>query len=138
VELAKRSGKRVIVSTHPRTQSKLDGMSLSLPGVELLPPFGLIDFLRLQKEAAFVLSDSGSLSEEASILGFKAATIRSSFERQEGLDVGLLATVGLDVESWLTVMEFSASKLDRQEVAGYSKPDFSRIVLNFMLSKLLV
>jgi UDP-N-acetyl-L-fucosamine synthase len=136
VELAKRSGKRVIVSTHPRTQSKLDGMSLSLPGVELLPPFGFIDFLRLQQEATFVLSDSGSLSEEASILGFKAATIRSSFERQEGLDVGLLATVGLDVESWLTVMEFAGHKEQSPEVAGYKDLEFSQIVLNFIFSKL--
>jgi UDP-N-acetylglucosamine 2-epimerase (non-hydrolysing) len=137
VELGERSGKRVIVSTHPRTQSKLDAKSVSLPGVELLPPFGFTDFLRLQKEAAFVFSDSGSLSEEASILGFKAATIRNSFERQEGLDVGLLATVGLVVESWLTVMEFSTSMSVCQEVAGYSKPDFSRTVLNFMFAKLI-
>lgn len=136
-QLASATGQRVIFSTHPRTASKLEGLGFSVSGIELMKPFGLVDYLKLQLESRFVLSDSGSLSEESSILGFKAGTIRNSFERQEVLDTGLLAAVGLNYQSWMNALEFAETRVhDRPEV--YSGAFFSETVLNFIQSKLLL
>ena len=135
--LRSESGHRIVFSTHPRTKSKLEKLGLDLDGIEFFPPFGFVDYLRLQLDARMVLSDSGSLSEEASILGLRAVTIRNSFERQEGLDVGLLPTVGLDFEAWSQAIEFIESDPSRPKVPGYFSLDFSRITLNFIFSKLL-
>lgn len=128
---------RVIVSTHPRTQSKLSKMTASETDVEFLEPFGFIDYLKLQKEARFVFSDSGSLSEECSILGFAAATVRNSFERQEGLNVGLLPTVGLEFNSWKNAINLQELAGGSRQVPGYESKDFSRVVANFIFTKLL-
>ena len=135
--LAEATGQRVVVSTHPRTASKLENTGPSDSNVEFLPPFGFTDYLRLQVESRFVLSDSGSLSEEASILGFRAATIRRSFERQEVLDQGLLASVGLNIDGWMSAVNFGESKSVVQ-VPDYSQDNFSDVVVNFIFSKLLV
>ena len=134
--LADSSGQRVIVSTHPRTASKIENMGPQDSRVVFLPPFGFSDYLRLQVESRFVLSDSGSLAEEASILGLRAATIRRSFERQEALDSGLLACVGLNFDSWMNALDIAETK-SAIDVPDYSQPNFSDVVLNFINSKLL-
>lgn len=128
---------RVIVSTHPRTQSKLLQLADLPSDVEFLEPFGFIDYLKLQAEARFVFSDSGSLSEESSILGFAAATIRHSFERQESLAVGLLPTVGLKFKSWTSAMALHEITGHSRRVPGYESTDFSKVVSNYVFSKLL-
>ena len=135
--LADSTGQRVIVSTHPRTASKIENMGPQDSRVAFLPPFGFSDYLRLQVESRFVLSDSGSLSEEASILGFRAATIRRSFERQEVLDQGLLASVGLNFDGWMSAVNLAESKSVVQ-VPDYSQDNFSDVVVNFIFSKKLV
>lgn len=135
--LSDETGQRVVVSTHPRTASKIEDIGLQDSRVDFLPPFGFIDYLRLQVESRFVLSDSGSLSEEASILGFKAATIRRSFERQEVLDVGLLACVGLNFEAWMNALRFAETKSD-VAVPGYNQNNFSDVAVNFINAKLLL
>lgn len=88
----------VIVSTHPRTRKRLEALKESFldPRVQYMEPFGFHDYNHLQMKAYCAISDSGTIAEEASILGFPAVTPRDSIERPEGLDVGCLIMAGLD------------------------------------------
>ena len=88
----------VIVSTHPRTRNRLEqiGISDSEPGIRFLKPFGFFDYNRLQMKAFCAVSDSGTISEESSILDFPAVTLRQSIERPEALDTGAISLTGLD------------------------------------------
>ena len=91
-------GLPVLVSTHPRTRKRLE----ALPGHDTNPlvrfhePFGFLDYNRLQLDSACVLSDSGTIAEESTILGFPAVTLRSSIERPEALDTGSITMTDLD------------------------------------------
>ncbi|MFB4202412.1 non-hydrolyzing UDP-N-acetylglucosamine 2-epimerase [Arhodomonas sp. KWT2] len=88
----------VVVSTHPRTRNRLEKQGLEDGGeaIRFLKPFGFFDYNHLQMHAFCAVSDSGTISEEASILGFPAVTLRRSIERPEALDAGAIALTGLD------------------------------------------
>lgn len=93
----------IIVSTHPRLKKKL--ADTKIEGVQFLPPFGFLDYVKLQVNAKCVISDSGTISEESSILGFPAVTIRNAMERVEAVDVGSILMTGVDKENILNCLD---------------------------------
>jgi UDP-N-acetyl-L-fucosamine synthase len=111
--LADRYGWPVIVSTHPRTRERLASHAVdNHAGIRFLPPFGYHDYLRLQTEAFCTLSDSGTISEESSILGFPAVTMRTAMERPEAMDSGHIVLTGLDPDTILRSVEFVTASRD--------------------------
>ncbi|MGL5406005.1 MAG: non-hydrolyzing UDP-N-acetylglucosamine 2-epimerase [Propionibacteriaceae bacterium] len=93
--VANETGKKVLVSTHPRTRKRLDALGRTVANVDFHAPMGFIDYVALQMHAYVVLSDSGTISEESSILGFPAVTLRDAIERPEALDTGSIIMTGL-------------------------------------------
>lgn len=90
----------ILVSTHPRTRDRLEGLpEHEKAGIVFHPPFGFHDYIKLQLESKIVLSDSGTISEEASILGFAAVTMRDFIERPEAQDTGTIITTGLQADA---------------------------------------
>ena len=139
--LAEEYGFPVIVSTHPRTKKRLDEVNLNkLNGlVRFLRPFGFSDYIKLQMAASCVLSDSGTITEEASLLGLTAITIRNAHERPEGMDVGTLIMSGLRRDRVLDAVRVLISqKTDRekliQPVQDYEVEAVSKQVLRVVLS----
>lgn len=129
----------ILVSTHPRTRKQLQ----SLPGFKENPnvlfhePFGFLDYNKLQINAKCVISDSGSISEESSILRFPAITIRDSMERPEALDTGSIIMTGLRKDEVLTGIDAAISLPNDYENSlplGYEVSDFSKRVVRFILS----
>jgi len=103
----------VIVSTHPRTRQRLEALRRDCDArIRFLPPFGYHDYVRLQTEAFCTLSDSGTISEEASILGFPAVTMRTAMERPEAMDSGHIMLTGRDPETILRAVEFVTDHRD--------------------------
>lgn len=128
----------VIVSTHPRTRKRLEALGRSLGDVDVrwMEPFGFHDYNNLQLNAACVLSDSGTISEESSILGFPAVTLRDSIERPEALDSGSIMMTGLDpldVERSVG-MAMSDGPITSSTPAGYEVSDTSNRVVRFISS----
>lgn len=104
-------GYPVVVSTHPRTRNRLEklGLTESLKGIQFLKPFGFFDYNKLQMDAFCAISDSGTISEESSILDFPAVTLRRSIERPEALDTGAIALTGLDKQMLLDGVRIATS-----------------------------
>jgi UDP-N-acetylglucosamine 2-epimerase (non-hydrolysing) len=134
-------GMPVLVSTHPRTRKRLDALGRALPetGVTFSKPFGFIDYIKLQKEAFCILSDSGTITEEASLLNLPAVTIRNAHERPEGMDVGTLIMSGLRREPVLDAMRAVTENFDPNvrhtlAVPDYENPFVSTQVLRVVLS----
>lgn len=131
----------VIVSTHPRTRKRLDEMNLGRlnPLIEFLKPFGFCDYIKLQMEALCVVSDSGTITEEASLLNLAAITIRNSHERPEGMDVGTLIMSGLKKERVLDSLSVILAQHDKamrvmKPVQDYEAGPVSKQMLRIVLS----
>ncbi|PIA68278.1 non-hydrolyzing UDP-N-acetylglucosamine 2-epimerase [Pseudomonas sediminis] len=110
--LADEYGFPLIVSTHPRTRKRLEalGESLDHPLIRFSKPFGLLDYIKLQMNAFCVLSDSGTITEEASLLNLPAVTLRNAHERPEGMDQGTLIMTGLKKDSVLAAVKVITSQ----------------------------
>ena len=124
--IVKRHHKRVIVSTHPRTRKKLATLGRkALPqGVEFLRPLGFIDYIKLQTSACCVLSDSGTLTEESSLLAFPAVMLREAHERPEGMDEGTLIMTGLKPERVLAAIDVTLDHYRGNERPFRVAPDY--------------
>lgn len=133
----------VLVSTHPRTRKRLealDGATVD-PLVRFHEPFGFLHYNRLQLSAACVLSDSGTIAEESTMLGFPAVTLRSSIERPEALDTGAITMTDLDADAVLRAIRFATARRtpDGQPRGGDRPSDYqilntSQRVVNLILS----
>jgi len=121
----------IIVSTHPRTQKRIDEMKVELhPLIELLKPLGFKDYSKLQVSAKVVLSDSGTISEEASIMNFPALNLREVHERPEGMEEAVVIMAGLEKErimQCLAVIDGQPRGEQRliRQVGDYSMPNVS-------------
>lgn len=131
----------VIVSTHPRTLKRMDALGGATPHekVQFLKPFGFFDYIRLQMEALCVVSDSGTIFEEASLLNLPAVTIRNAHERPEGMDVGTLIMAGLKKERVLdavrvVVRQYKEVARPVATVEEYEALGVSRKILRIVLS----
>jgi UDP-N-acetylglucosamine 2-epimerase (non-hydrolysing) len=124
--VGKNYGLPVIVSTHPRTKKRLEelGPVDSGPHIRFLKPLGFLDYVRLQMHARCVISDSGTITEESSILAFPAITIRNTHERPEGMDEGILIMSGLKSEHVLKSIEVVLAHSREGSRAFRSVPDY--------------
>ncbi|MCY9835627.1 non-hydrolyzing UDP-N-acetylglucosamine 2-epimerase [Aeromonas media] len=139
-ELAIKYQYPIIVSTHPRTRKKIDALNLQFhPLVNLLKPLGFSDYVRLQMDAKVVLSDSGTITEESSILNFPAINIREAQERPEGFEEGAVMFTGMNVDRILQAIDI----LEKQprgsvrlinKVKDYVAPNVSDKVLRTIVS----
>jgi len=140
---AKRYGRKIIFSTHPRTRARLAGAGAGGPRragkIEFLKPLGFLDYVKLQMHAWCVLSDSGTLTEESSILGFPAVMVRQAHERPEGMDEATVVMSDLKPARVLDAIDLAVAhhaerKQPFKSVADYTADNVSRKVVRIILS----
>jgi UDP-N-acetylglucosamine 2-epimerase (non-hydrolysing) len=140
-ELVVQYGFPVLVSTHPRTRKRLEGTGYANLDKRIMfsKPFGFFDYMKLQNEAFCILSDSGTITEEASLLNLPAVTIRDAHERPEGMDAGTLIMSGLKKDRVLNAIKIIRSQYKRdaravRPVDDYENPFVSTQVLRVVTS----
>ncbi len=139
--IATKYNRPIIFSTHPRTRKKLEQLSTKSldPLIQFLKPLGFFEYVKLQMHAICVVSDSGTITEESSILNFPAVTIRQAHERPEGMDEGTLIMCGLQTDRVLESIEVVVNhavgkKRSFQLVQDYDADNVSKKVLRIILS----
>ena len=123
--VAERYGKRMIVSTHPRTRKRLEGMDVRFsPLLEFMKPLSFADYNKLQMNAFCVVSDSGTVTEESALLGFPAVTVRQAHERPEGMDEGTLVMAGLKAAEVCGAIDCVTGQLSARPGLIRTVPDY--------------
>ena len=138
-KIAEKYDKKIIFSTHPRTKDKLDSHKVFQTDerVNFLKPFGFFDYLKLQQNALMVISDSGTISEESSILNFPAITIRKSMERPEAIDSGSIVLTGLEMEVVLKSIDVVLDQRN-QELANEAPVEYQITNTSWRILKLIL
>jgi UDP-N-acetylglucosamine 2-epimerase (non-hydrolysing) len=126
----------VMVSTHPRTRIRLEALSRNdQEGITFHEPFGYLDYNKLQIDSKCVISDSGTISEEAHVLGFRGLSLRDSTERPEALEAGTVILTGLNSQILIQGIEMvQHTDISQRTPDGYDAGDFSMAVIKFLLS----
>jgi UDP-N-acetylglucosamine 2-epimerase (non-hydrolysing) len=139
--LASEYGYRIIVSTHPRTRKRLESLGewIEHPLIQFMKPFGFFDYVKLQMSAFCVLSDSGTITEEGSLLNLPAVTLRNVHERPEGMDEGTLIMCGLKKERVLEAVKVVTNQHDRTRrvfpvIKDYQAGPVSKQIVRVVLS----
>ncbi len=134
--MASKFNKKVFVSTHPRTQKKIDllGFKNTNSLVEYLKPFGFLDYNKLQKHAYCVVSDSGTITEESSVLGVPAITIRNAHERPEGMDMGTIIMSGTNPEDVLDAVKLAVGTKRAKIIPDYDVENVSEHIVKLIQS----
>ena len=140
-KIVKKFNKKLIVSTHPRTRKKLEtsGKKHFDRRISFLKPLGFFDYVKLEMNAACVISDSGTITEESSLLNFPAVTIRQAHERPEGMDEGTLIMCGLKSADIITAMQVviaqhSKKNCQLRTISDYDVDNVSKKVVRIILS----
>ncbi len=139
VAITKEYNKPIFVSTHPRTRKVLEEKGIKLPdSIHFLKPFGFLDYVKLQKNAFCVLSDSGTISEESSILNFPAVNLREAHERPESMDEANVILTGLNTERILQAVALTVSyrygkERDFRIPEDYTMPNVSKKAVKVIL-----
>ncbi len=136
----KRFAVPVVISTHPRTQLRLEALGVGQEGgIRFLKPFGFFDYIKLQMNAMCVLSDSGTITEEAMLLGFPSVTMRQAHERPEGMDEAVVIMCGVDPDDLIRSIEIVVRqnqnpKLKPKIISDYQSENVSEKVLRIVHS----
>lgn len=136
--IAQKYQKRIIVSTHPRTRKKLETLDQKVfdPLIEFMKPLGFFDYIALQKNSYCAISDSGTITEESSILGFPAITIRQAHERPEGMDEGTLIMSGLKSDDILNAIDIVTQQSREAHMAIV--PDYDALHVSKKVVRVIV